>query len=196
MWVDLFTRECLAIDVGQSLKGEDVARVLTAIAETRGLPRTVKSDNCSEFISKVMDKWAYERGVELDFSRPGKPTDNANVESFSGRLRQQCLNASWFMSLDDARQRSASAAKEIKDLIGASVQSVEAGGRLVGQAGQTMGGIVSSVQRVSDIIGEITAAAGEQSSGIAQVNSAVNQLDQMTQQNADWSKRAQQQPKA
>lgn len=81
-------------------------------------------------------------------------------------------------------QRSAGAAKEIKDLIGASVQSVEAGGRLVGQAGQTMGEIVSSVQRVSDIIGEITAAAGEQSSGIAQVNSAVNQLDQMTQQNA------------
>ncbi len=101
--VDLFTRECLAIDVGQSLKGEDVARVLTAITEARGLPCTIKSDNGSEFISKVMDKWAYERGVELDFSRPGKPTDNANVESFNGRLRQECLNATWFMSLDDAR---------------------------------------------------------------------------------------------
>lgn len=103
--VDLFTRECLAIDVGQSLKGEDVARVLTAITETRGLPCTIKSDNGSEFISKVMDKWAYERGVELDFSRPGKPTDNANVESFNGRLRQECLNATWFMSLDDARDK-------------------------------------------------------------------------------------------
>jgi putative transposase len=101
--VDLFTRECLAIDVGQSLKGEDVARVLTAITQARGLPCTIKSDNGSEFISKVMDKWAYERGVELDFSRPGKPTDNANVESFIGRLRQECLNASGFMSLDDAR---------------------------------------------------------------------------------------------
>lgn len=101
--VDLFSRECLAIDVGQSLKGEDVARVLTAITEARGLPCTIKSDNGSEFISKVMDKWAYERGVELDFSRPGKPTDNANVESFNGRLRQECLNATWFMSLDDAR---------------------------------------------------------------------------------------------
>ncbi len=101
--VDLFTRECLAIEVGQSLKGEDVARVLTAITEARGLPCTIKSDNGSEFISKVMDKWAYERGVELDFSRPGKPTDNANVESFNGRLRQECLNATWFMSLDDAR---------------------------------------------------------------------------------------------
>jgi putative transposase len=105
--VDLFTRECLAIDVGQSLKGENVARVLSAITEARGLPSTIKSDNCSEFISKVMDKWAYERGVELDFSRPGKPTDNANVESFSGRLRQECLNATWFMSLDDARGKIA-----------------------------------------------------------------------------------------
>jgi putative transposase len=101
--VDLFTRECLAIDVGQSLKGEDVVRVLTAITYERGMPRTIKSDNGSEFISKVMDKWAYERGVELDFSRPGKPTDNANVESFNGRLRQECLNATRFMSLDDAR---------------------------------------------------------------------------------------------
>ena len=101
--VDLFTRECLAIDVGQSLKGEDVVRVLTAITYERGAPRTIKSDNGSEFISKVMDKWAYEKGVELDFSRPGKPTDNANVESFNGRLRQECLNATWFMSLDDAR---------------------------------------------------------------------------------------------
>ncbi len=101
--VDLFTRECLAIDVGQSLKGEDVVRVLTAITQERGLPRTIKSDNGSEFTSKVMDKWAYERHVELDFSRPGKPTDNANVESFNGRLRQECLNATWFMSIDDAR---------------------------------------------------------------------------------------------
>lgn len=55
------------------------------------------------FISEVMDKWAYERCVELDFSRPGKPTDNANVESVNGRLRHECLNATWFLSLDDAR---------------------------------------------------------------------------------------------
>lgn len=101
--VDLFTRECLAIDVEQRLTGEDVVRVLTTISQDRGLPRTIKSDNGSEFISKAMDKWAYERSVELDFSRPGKPTDNANVESFNGRLRQECLNASWFMSLDDAK---------------------------------------------------------------------------------------------
>ena len=81
-------------------------------------------------------------------------------------------------------QRSAEAAKEIKGLIGTSVDKVEAGSRLVADAGQTMSEIVGSVQRVSDIIGEITAASGEQSDGIAQVNTAVNQLDQMTQQNA------------
>jgi methyl-accepting chemotaxis protein len=81
-------------------------------------------------------------------------------------------------------QRSAEAAKEIKGLIGSSVDRVEAGSRLVAEAGQTMSELVGSVQRVSDIIGEITAAAGEQSDGIGQVNVAVNQLDQMTQQNA------------
>ena len=59
----------------------------------------------SEFISKVMDKWAYERGVELDFSRPGKPTDNAIVESFNGSLRQECLNEHWLTSLQDARNK-------------------------------------------------------------------------------------------
>jgi putative transposase len=99
--VDCFTRECLAIDVGQSLKGEDVTASLNRICAQRGLPATIKTDNGSEFISKVMDKWAYERGVELDFSRLGKPTDNARVESFNGRLR----NANWFLSLDDATEK-------------------------------------------------------------------------------------------
>jgi putative transposase len=103
--VDCYSRESLAIHVGQSLKGEDVAGVLNAIARQRGQPQTIKTDNGSEFISKVMDKWAYERGVELDFSRPGKPTDNAMVESFNGRLRQECLNEHWFMSLADAQAK-------------------------------------------------------------------------------------------
>ncbi len=103
--VDLYTRECLAIDVGQRLKGEDVVRVRNAIAAERGLPGAIKTDNGSEFISKVMDKWAYERGVGLDFSRAGKPTDNAAVESFNGRLRQECLSAHWFLSLADAQAK-------------------------------------------------------------------------------------------
>lgn len=103
--VDNYTRESLAIDVGQNLKGDDVVKTLNRIATYRGLPTTIKVDNGSEFISKVMDKWAYERGVELDFSRPGKPTDNAKVESFNGRFRQECLNAHWFLSLDEAKTK-------------------------------------------------------------------------------------------
>ncbi len=86
--VDNYTRESLAIEVGQSLKGEDVVRVLDAVVAERGAPQTIKVDNGSEFISKAMDRWAYEHGVELDFSRPGTPTDNAKVESFNGRFRK------------------------------------------------------------------------------------------------------------
>lgn len=105
--VDCCIRECLAIDVGQSLKGEDVLHALNRICAERGLPKAIKTDNRSEFISKVMDKWAYEQRVEFDFSRPGKPTDNARVESFNGRLRQECLNAHWFLSMDDAKGKIA-----------------------------------------------------------------------------------------
>lgn len=101
--VDCYTRECLAIAVGQSLKGEDVVATLDRIVALRGRPLTIKTDNGSEFISKAMDRWAYEHSVEIDFSRPGTPTDNAKVESFNGRFREECLNAHWFLSLDDAR---------------------------------------------------------------------------------------------
>ena len=103
--VDNYTRECLAIDVGASLKGEDVVTALARIVAARGKPKTIKTDNGSEFISKAMDRWAYEHGVELDFSRPGKPTDNAKVESFNGRFRAECLNAHWFLSLADAQSK-------------------------------------------------------------------------------------------
>jgi putative transposase len=75
------------------------------VALSRGAPRTIRVDNGPEFISKALDRWAYEAGVTLDFSRPGKPTDNAFVESFNGRLRDECLNAHWFLSLADARSK-------------------------------------------------------------------------------------------
>ncbi len=68
------------------------------------MPKVIKVDNGSEFISKAMDEWAYRNGVKLEFSRPGKPTDNAFIESFNGRLRQECLQQNWFLSLDDVRQ--------------------------------------------------------------------------------------------
>ena len=103
--VDAFTREALAIDVDQGIKGEQVVEAMSRIAMTRGAPRTIRVDNGPEFISKALDRWAYENGVTLDFSRPGKPTDNAFVESFNGRLRDECLNAHWFLSLADARAK-------------------------------------------------------------------------------------------
>lgn len=103
--VDNYTRECLAIEVGQSLKGDDVVNALLRITAERGKPQTIKVDNGSEFISKAMDRWAYENRVELDFSRPGKPTDNAKVESFNGRFRMECLNTHWFLSLADAQRK-------------------------------------------------------------------------------------------
>ena len=103
--VDAFTREALAIDVDQGIKGEQVVEAMARIAMTRGAPKTIRVDNGPEFISKALDRWAYENGVTLDFSRPGKPTDNAFVESFNGRLRDECLNAHWFLSLAEARTK-------------------------------------------------------------------------------------------
>ncbi len=103
--VDVYTRECLAIEVGQSLKGHDVVRVLQQISQQRGAPRRLFCDNGSEFTSQVMDLWAYHNGVKIDFSRPGKPTDNAYVESFNGTLRAECLDAHWFGNLAEACQQ-------------------------------------------------------------------------------------------
>ena len=103
--VDNFTRESLAIEVGRSVGGQRVVEVLMQIARDRDLPRTIRVDNGPEFTSKLLDQWAYLNGVELDFSRPGKPTDNAFIESFNGRFREECLNESWFLSIDDAREK-------------------------------------------------------------------------------------------
>jgi putative transposase len=102
--VDVFTRESLAIEAGQSLKGTDVVNVLSRICSQRATPKTLFCDNGSEFTSQAMDLWAYHAGVQIDFSRPGKPTDNAYVESFNGTLRSECLDAHWFASLAEAKQ--------------------------------------------------------------------------------------------
>lgn len=106
--VDNCSRECLAIEVGQSLKGSDVVRVLEALKVARGLvPERIQADNGSEFVSKELDRWAYENQVTMDFSRPGKPTDNPFIESFNGSFRDECLNAHWFLSLEDATEKIA-----------------------------------------------------------------------------------------
>ena len=103
--IDVFTRECLAIEVGQSLGGQDVVAALERLRFDRGLPQRIYCDNGTEFVSAAMDLWAYTHGVCLDFSRRGKPTDNATIESFNGRLREECLNVHWFASLEDAQQK-------------------------------------------------------------------------------------------
>ena len=103
--VDNFTRENLAIELGQGIRGDQVVRVLEGLSAERGLATTIRLDNGPEFTSKVLDKWAYENGVVLDFSRPGKPTDNGYIESFNGRFREECLNANWFLPLEDAKDK-------------------------------------------------------------------------------------------
>jgi putative transposase len=105
--VDNFTRESLAIEVDQHLGGQQVTEILTLIAMERGRPQKIQLDNGPEFTSKKLDQWAFINGVELDFSRPGKPTDNALMEAFNGRLREECLSQSWFLSLEDAREKVA-----------------------------------------------------------------------------------------
>jgi putative transposase len=102
--VDTFTREAVAIEAGQSLRGDDVVRTLNRSKNKRGVPKLLFCDNGSEFTSQAMDLWAYQNGVKIDFSRPGKPTDNAFVESFNGTFRAECLDAHWFTDLNEAKR--------------------------------------------------------------------------------------------
>jgi putative transposase len=101
--VDDFTRECVAIEVDRSLPGLRVARVLDRLHTAIGLPQCIVVDNGPEFAGRTLDAWAYARGVTLRFIRPGKPIENAYVESFNGKFRDECLNEHWFVSLADAK---------------------------------------------------------------------------------------------
>jgi putative transposase len=101
--VDIYSREGLAIEVGQRLKGEHVVEVLNRLVRQRGAPKVLFADNGAEFTGQLVDLWAYHHGVRIDFSRPGKPTDNAFIETFNGSLRDECLNLHWFDTLTEAR---------------------------------------------------------------------------------------------
>lgn len=103
--VDDCTRECPAIEVDSSLGGWRVRRVLDRMAGERGLPEAIVLDNGPEFRGRALAAWSQERGVRLEFIQPGKPVQNAYIESFNGRLRDECLNANWFTSLHDARRK-------------------------------------------------------------------------------------------
>jgi putative transposase len=101
--VDDYSRECPVIEVDTSLGGARVVSVLERLGETRGLPEVITTDNGPEFTGRALDEWAYRKGVQLNFIRPGKPIENAYAESFIGRLRDECLNENWFMNMKHAR---------------------------------------------------------------------------------------------
>jgi putative transposase len=103
--VDDYTRECLAIEVDTSLGGVRVVRVLEELKQRRGLPRQIRSDNGPEFVSRAVDQWAYEQGLQWHTIQPGRPMENGYVESFNGRFRDECLNENWFRDLADAREK-------------------------------------------------------------------------------------------
>ena len=103
--IDNFSRVCPALWAGHQAKTSDVVSMLDQAIAAFGKPRSIRVDNGSQFTSRAFDLWAYANGVILDFSRPGKPTDNAFIESFNARVRLECLNQHWFLDLDDARTK-------------------------------------------------------------------------------------------
>lgn len=113
--VDDHTRECLAIEVDTSLGGMRVRRVLERVIGERGRPEAIVVDNGPEFRGRLLAGWSEERRVRLEFIEPGKPSQNAFIESFNGRLREECLNANWFLSLADARRKIAAWRKDYNE---------------------------------------------------------------------------------
>ncbi len=103
--VDHFSRVSPAIEVGSSIPGRRVVAVLEKVGRTHGLPQVITTDNGTEFTCRDVDEWAHRNGVKLDFIRPGKPIENAYIESFNGRLRQECLEQHWFVSMEDAKEK-------------------------------------------------------------------------------------------
>jgi putative transposase len=100
--VDDFTLDCLAIEVDSSLTGRREVDVMKRLADLRGLPLSITSDNSPEFAGKILDEWAYTHGVHINFIAPGKPTQNCFVWSFNGRFQDECLNEHWFLSMRHA----------------------------------------------------------------------------------------------
>ncbi len=103
--VDQWSRQSPILEAGCSLTGRDVVAALERIAAAGPLPVSITVDHGTEFMSKALEAWAFYRGVQLDFTRPGKPTDNSHIESFNGRLRDECLNVHQFHSLADAQAK-------------------------------------------------------------------------------------------
>ena len=105
--VDTFTRECLALDVDTCLPSRRVTRTLDAVIADRGRPQSIRLDNGAELTSRHFLSWGIDRRIELHHIQPGKPVQNAFIESFNGKFRDECLNTSWFKNLWEARRRIA-----------------------------------------------------------------------------------------
>ena len=114
--VDIFTRECLALEVAPGFRAADVVTVLSRIMMQRGAPIAIRCDQGTEFTAEALDQWAYNNRVELDFSRPGKPTDNAFAEAFNASVRKELLNTSWFDTLEEARRAARSWRREYNEV--------------------------------------------------------------------------------
>ena len=102
--IDEVTRECLALEVDTSITGRKVGAVLNRVALFRGLPKEILTDNGSEFTSNALNEWSYDHNVEHIFTDPRKPTQNGYIESFNGKLRDECLNQHWFRNLSEAKE--------------------------------------------------------------------------------------------
>jgi putative transposase len=113
--IDVFTRECLALHAKRSIRSKDVTAVLDGVITQRGVPAAITCDNGTEFTSKMFDEWAFLRKIQLDFIRPGKPVENAYIESFNGRLREECLSQHWFTDIDDAQAAMAAWIKDYNE---------------------------------------------------------------------------------
>ena len=103
--MDVYSRECLNIYADSKITGDTVVDILDSISYHKGRPERIRVDNGPEFISKALDNWSYENNIKLEFSRPGKPVDNAFIESFNGSLRDECFNTNWFLSIENARSK-------------------------------------------------------------------------------------------
>lgn len=113
--VDIYTRECLALEIAPGFRAAQVVQVLSRLVATRGGPTAIRCDQGTEFTAEALDQWAYNNHIELGFSRPRKPTDNAFIESFNSSVRKELLNTSWFNTLEAARRAARSWRREYNE---------------------------------------------------------------------------------
>jgi transposase InsO family protein len=154
--VDAYTRECLALEVDTSFASRRVTRVPDEIVTERGRPGSIRCDNGPEFTSRHFLAWGMEKKIEVVHIQPGKPTQNARVESFHGRLREECLNVSWFQNLFDAKRKIAACYLTPKEYAARETMSYGKDAR------QKSAGLENAEERVSHFPTAPTATADDE----------------------------------